>query len=69
MLSLTVHALLAFVVIGSPCAPTRRSSAVTATGPLLSPFELALYGVGIASIIGGWTFNVTLRASRTPTAG
>ena len=58
MLSLTVHALLAFVVIGITLRANPQIFRRTATGPLLSPFEVALYGVGIASIIGGWTFNV-----------
>ena len=26
---------------------------------MLSPFELALYGLGIASVVAGWTFNIS----------
>jgi len=59
MLSLTVHAVLAFVVIWITIRANPQIFRRTASGPLFSPFELALYGVGIASIIGGWTFNIT----------
>ena len=58
MLSLTVHGLLAVVVIWLTVRANPQIFRRTATGPLLSPFELALYGVGLASIIGGWTFNI-----------
>jgi hypothetical protein len=65
MLSLTVHALLAVVVIwitlrANPAIFRRYTS-----GPLLSPLELALYAVGIASIAGGWTFNITFVVENT----
>ena len=59
MLSLTVHALLAFVVIWITVRANPQIFRRTASGPLFSPFEVALYGVGIASIIGGWAFNIT----------
>jgi hypothetical protein len=53
-----MHALLAIVVIAITLRANPQIFRRTATGSLLSPFELALYGVGIASIIGGWTFNI-----------
>jgi hypothetical protein len=65
MLSLTVHALLAFVVIGVTLRANPQIFRRTATGPLFSPLELALYGVGIASIIGGWTFNIRFVVENT----
>ena len=65
MLSLTVHALLAFVVIAITLRANPQIFRRTASGPLLSPFELALYGVGIVSIIGGWTFNIRFVVENT----
>jgi hypothetical protein len=59
MLSLLVHAILGFVVVG---VILRLNAAIfrrTESGSLLSPIELALYAVGIASVIAGWTFNIT----------
>ena len=58
MLSLTVHALLGFVVVGVILRTNAAIFRRTASGPLLSPFELALYAFGIASVVGGWTFNI-----------
>lgn len=65
MFSLLVHGLLGvatvvWIVRANP-AIFRR----TATGPLLSPLELALYGIGIASVIAGWSFNVTFVLDNT----
>jgi len=65
MLSLTVHALLAVVVIWITLRANPQIFRRTATGPLFSPFEIALYGVGIASIIGGWTFNIRFVTENT----
>ncbi len=59
MLSLTVHALLGFVVVGVILRTNPSIFRRTVSGPLLSPLELALYAIGIASIVAGWTFNVT----------
>jgi hypothetical protein len=58
MLSLTVHAILGFVVVGVILRANPTIFRRTASGPLLSPLELALYALGIASVIGGWTFNI-----------
>ena len=59
MLSLTVHAVLGFVVVGAILRANPEIFRRTDTGPLLSPFELALYGFGIASVVGGWFFNIS----------
>ena len=58
MLSLTVHALLGFVVVGVILRTNPAIFRRTASGPLLSPLELALYAIGIASIVAGWYFNI-----------
>ena len=65
MISLLVHALLG---IGTVWLVVRANPAVfrrTATGPLLSRLELALYLIGIASVIAGWSFNVTFVLDNT----
>jgi hypothetical protein len=59
MLSLTVHAVLGFVVVAVILRANPAIFRRTASGPLLSPLEGALYALGIASIIAGWTFNIT----------
>lgn len=59
MLSLTVHAIFGFVAVGVILRANPQIFRRTATGPLLSPLELALYVIGIASIVAGWTFNIT----------
>ena len=59
MLSLTVHAILGFVVVGAILRANPAIFRRNDSGPLLSPFELALYGVGIASIVAGWFFNIS----------
>lgn len=58
MLSLIVHAILGFVVVGAILRTNPTIFRRTASGPLLSPLELALYVFGIASVVGGWTFNI-----------
>lgn len=58
MVSLIVHALLG---VGVLCWIVRANAAIfrrTAHGPLLSPLEIALYAIGIASIGIGWYFNI-----------
>ena len=65
MLSLTVHALLAFVVIGVTLRANPGIFRLYASGSLLSPLELALYAIGIASIAAGWTFNITFVVENT----
>jgi hypothetical protein len=56
MVSLLVHAVLGFVVVG---LIIRVNKAIfKRADPMLSPFEIALYVIGIVSIIGGWTFNI-----------
>jgi hypothetical protein len=65
MLSLTVHAILAFVVVGVIIRTNRAIFRRPDSGPLLSHFELALYAVGIASIVAGWTFNITFVTENT----
>ncbi|MET3962881.1 hypothetical protein ABIE44_002815 [Marmoricola sp. OAE513] len=65
MVSLIVHAALAF---GTVWLIVRANPAIfrrTATGPLLSGLELALYGIGIASVALGWYFNVTFVVDNT----
>jgi hypothetical protein len=65
MLSLTVHALLAFVVIGLILRANKAIFRRPDSGPLFSGFEIALYLVGIASIAAGWTFNIRFVTENT----
>jgi hypothetical protein len=65
MLSLTVHAILAFVVVGLIVRANPAIFRRTVSGPLFSPLELAFYAIGIASIAAGWTFNVTFVVENT----
>jgi hypothetical protein len=65
MLSLTVHAVLALVVIGMTLRANPAIFRRPASGPLFSPLELVLYGIGIASIAAGWTFNITFVVENT----
>ncbi|MFL6105528.1 MAG: DUF2834 domain-containing protein [Marmoricola sp.] len=65
MVSLIVHGLLG---IGTVVWIIRANPTIfrrTASGPLLSPLELALYAIGIASVIAGWSFNVTFVLDNT----
>ena len=67
MFSLIVHALLG---LGTIWFIVRTNAAIfrrPATGPAFSGLELALYGVGIASIIAGWSFNITFVVQNTDT--
>ena len=65
MVSLIVHGLLGIAtvvgIVRSNPAIFRRPS----SGPLFSPLELALYGIGIASVIAGWSFNVAFVLENT----
>jgi hypothetical protein len=65
MLSLLVHAVLGFVVVGIILKVNKAIFRRTDSGPLLSPFEIALYVIGIASIIAGWSFNITFVLQNT----
>ena len=65
MLSLTVHALLALVVIGVTLRANPAIFRRPASGPLFSPLEVALYAIGIASIAAGWTFNIAFVLENT----
>jgi len=65
MLSLLVHAILGVVVITVIIRVNRAIFRRTPAGPLLSTFEIALYVFGIASIIGGWTFNIAFVVENT----
>jgi len=65
MLSLTVHALLAIVVIGITLRANPAIFRRYVSGSLLSPLECALYAIGIASIAAGWTFNITFVVENT----
>jgi hypothetical protein len=65
MVSLIVHALLgvasvALVVRANPAVFRRVPGQ-----PLLSGLELALYVVGVASVIAGWSFNVAFVLENT----
>jgi Protein of unknown function DUF2834 len=58
MVSLLVHALLGFAVIGWIIASNPKVYARPAGGPWLSPLECVYYAAGIASIALGWYFNI-----------
>ena len=65
MVSLIVHGLLGigtvvWIVRSNPTIFRRVGS-----GPLLSPLELALYAIGVASVIAGWSFNVAFVLANT----
>ena len=58
MVSLLVHAALGVTVIWLIIASNPAIFRRTATGPLVSTLELALYVVGVASVVLGWYFNI-----------
>jgi hypothetical protein len=58
MVSLLVHAALGVTVIWLIVASNRGIFRRTETGPNVSTLELALYAVGVASVILGWSFNI-----------
>lgn len=58
MVSLLVHALLGFCVIGWIIASNPKVYARPVAGPWFSPLECVYYVVGIASVALGWYFNI-----------
>jgi len=58
MLSLLVHALLGIATVIWVVRSNPEIFRRAASGPLFSPLELAIYAVGVASIVGGWIFNI-----------
>lgn len=59
MISLIVHGLLGVATV---VAIVRANPSIfwrIPEGPLLSPLEIALYAIGIGSVVVGWSFNVT----------
>jgi hypothetical protein len=58
MASLLIHALLGVMVIGYILNSNRAIFRRTASGPLLSNYEVVLYVVGTISVVLGWYFNV-----------
>jgi uncharacterized protein DUF2834 len=58
MVSLIVHALLGVFVVILIVRLNPRIFRRVPNEPLFSPIELAIYAIGIASVIGGWSFNI-----------
>jgi Terpene cyclase DEP1/Predicted membrane protein (DUF2101) len=58
MVSLLVHAALGVTVVWLIVASNPAIFRRTATGPIVSTLELALYIVGVASVVLGWYFNI-----------
>jgi uncharacterized protein DUF2834 len=58
MVSLLVHAALGVTVVWLIVASNRAIFRRSPTGPNISSLELALYVVGVASVILGWYFNI-----------
>ncbi len=58
MVSLLVHAALGVTVVWLIVASNPAIFRHTATGPVVSTLELALYVVGVASVALGWYFNI-----------
>ena len=58
MVSLLVHAILGFSVIGWIVASNRHVFSRPDGGPFVSPLEAVYYIVGIASVVLGWYFNI-----------
>ena len=58
MASLLVHAALGVTVVWLIVVSNRAIFRRTATGPVVSTVELALYVVGVASVVLGWYFNI-----------
>jgi hypothetical protein len=58
MASLLVHAALGVTVVWLIVASNPAIFRRTATGPIVSALELALYIVGVASVVLGWYFNI-----------
>jgi hypothetical protein len=65
MFSLLIHGILCVVVL---VAIVRANPAIfrrPASGPLVSPVELALYAIGAISVGVGWYFNITFVTDNT----
>ena len=65
MVSLIAHALLG---LGTVWWVVRSNPAIfrrPASGPMFSTLELVLYGIGTASVIAGWSFNVAFVLDNT----
>jgi hypothetical protein len=58
MVSLLVHAALGVTVVWLIVVANRAIFRRSPTGPNVSTLELALYVVGVASVILGWYFNI-----------
>ena len=58
MASLLVHAALGVTVVWLIVASNPAIFRRTATSPIVSALELALYIVGVASVVLGWYFNI-----------
>ena len=58
MVSLIAHALLGILTVGWIVRSNPEIFRRTATGPMVSAYEAALYVAGIASVALGWYFNV-----------
>jgi len=58
MLSLVVHAALGVAVVWLVVASNPQIFRRPESGPLFSPLELVLYGLGLASVAVGWFFNI-----------
>jgi hypothetical protein len=65
MISLIVHALLGISTIAYLVKVNKAIFRRVPSGPRLSSIEIALYAIGIASIIAGWSFNVTFVVQNT----
>jgi hypothetical protein len=65
MFSLIVHACLGIGTIWFLVRSNREIFRRPLTGPSLTTLELGLYAIGIASIIAGWSFNITFVAQNT----
>jgi hypothetical protein len=65
MFSLIVHALLGLGTVALIVRTNKTIFQRPAAGPLFSGLELALYGIGVASVIAGWSFNTTFVLQNT----
>jgi hypothetical protein len=66
MASLLAHALLGLLVIWLIVRSNPAVFRRTPTGPLLSAYELALYGFGVVSVCLGWYFNIRFVQEKGP---
>lgn len=65
MISLITHALLGVATVLLVIRANPQIFRRPASGPLVSRLELTLYLIGFASIIAGWSFNVTFVRDNT----